>query len=61
MEKWRYKTAKDIALGPKDRAFSVERETTLISAVTQFLSWTTIGCTSVYTIGCGSSGASRRT
>lgn len=42
MEKWRYKTAKDIALGPKDRAFSVERETTLISAVTQFLSWTTI-------------------
>ncbi|MEO8376863.1 MAG: lysophospholipid acyltransferase family protein [Candidatus Sumerlaeota bacterium] len=42
MERWTYKTSKDIALGPRERTFSVARETTLISSITQFLSWTTI-------------------
>jgi len=42
MDRWRYKTARDIDLGPAESAFSVNRETALASAGTQFLSWTAI-------------------
>lgn len=42
MERWTYRTAADISLGPRDRIFSVARETTLPGALVQFLSWTAI-------------------